>query len=283
MGIIWFLIKVIFFVFFAFSLLHAIVTHFVLLYEMRLQFLTDGYRHKISILALIKSFFVEFCCNFMRLLLLPFLNVSYNTIITKEVKTPILLIHGYVQNQTDWLWFRHKLKEKNVGPIYSLNLCPPFASITEFAELVKKKVELIRQETKHPNIILIGHSMGGLIASFYSEYLAPPHEVSAVITLGSPFQGTKLAALGMGQNAVEMAPNSKLLSDLTQKIEKSSVKYHYIASKIDNLIVPWDSAIPAFSKDRDNNKLILEDHGHLSLLISPKVINQVEGWVADLN
>jgi len=199
--------------------------------------------------------------------------------------TPILLVHGYAQNQADWIWLKHKLKQKGIGPVYSLNLCPPFASMIQLAELVKNKVEEISQETKHPNIILIGHSMGGLISSYYSEFLASPGEVSAIITLGTPFQGTKLAALGFGQNVTEMIPNSQFLRELTKKIKVSSIQYHYIASKVDNLIVPWESAIPSYADGSDGSKentFIVENRGHLSLLISSRVINQIIQWLKEI-
>ena len=33
---------------------------------------------------------------------------------------PILLVHGYIHNQTAWLWLRKQLENAGLGPIYSL-------------------------------------------------------------------------------------------------------------------------------------------------------------------
>lgn len=283
MGIIWIVFKIVFWIFFSFAVLHALVTHFVFLYEMRLQAFKNNTTPSFSPSVLIKSFFTEIFCNFARLWLTLFLGLPYktelDTLSDADLKTPILLVHGYGQTKMDWIWFKHQLKQKKVGPIYALNLCPPFASISDLAQLIKKKVKKIQEETGQTRIILIGHSMGGLTSSYYAEFLAQPNEVAAVITLASPFQGTTLAALGYGKNVNEMAPKSSFLQAITNRIESSSIPYHHVASKIDNMIVPWESALPMPAMEGHTNQLILDDHGHLKMLISPRVVEQVTEWI----
>jgi len=274
--------KILFCLILGFAVLHALVTHFVLLYEMRLSALANHSTFTISPWVFIKSLCTEIFCNFIRIWLIPFLGFPYKTelddLSLTQSKTPILLVHGYGQNQMDWIWFRYQLKHKQVGPIYSINLTPPFASISDLAELVKQRVTSIQQETQQSHIILIGHSMGGLVSCYYAEFLAKPGDVLTIITLGSPFQGTKLAALGYGKNVKEMAPHSPFLKEITQRIQHSSIQYHHVASKMDNIIVPWESALP-LSNTANDDQLILDDHGHLQLLISPKVIAQVVKWI----
>jgi len=73
-----------------------------------------------------------------------------------------------------------------------------------------------------------------------------------------------------------MAPNSAFLLDLFENIRLSQVPYYSIASKFDNIVIPWESAILEGST---HNHLIIDDHGHLRLLISPVVIDQVWKWI----
>jgi hypothetical protein len=47
---------------------------------------------------------------------------------------------------------------------------------------------------------------------------------------------------------------------------------------MDNLIVPWQSALPITGAGEDD-QLVLEDYGHLKLLISPIVLDQVVKWL----
>jgi len=283
---IWFVAKILLGIMITFAIFHALVTHFLLWFELRLKSLQGELTEKIPILTIAKSFCIEACCTFIRFFLYPFLLFSEDSSKGKGSQaTPILLVHGYLQNQTDWLWFKRKLQENpEIGPIFSLNLFPPFNSITQFSEILKEEIEKIKAETKQDKIILIGHSMGGLVCSYYSEFLAKPGEILKVITIGSPFQGTRLAALGFGENVKEMSPRSSFLHHLTSRIQQSKIPYHHIASQLDNMIVPWQSAFPGHSHSHHNNlvdanKLILTDHGHLRMLVSPKVVHQVAKWV----
>lgn len=286
LAILWGIFKTLLVLLLVISLLHGLVTHFILWFDFRLRSLQGELPGKIPLLTILKSFCIEWFCNFTRFFLSPFQLLSRKpSHHLNNSGIPILLVHGYLQNQSDWLWFKHRLEENpHIGPIYSFNLCSPFDSISKYAEKLKEEIADIKAETKQDHIILIGHSMGGLVSSYYSEFIAKPGEVVKIITLGSPFQGTRLAALGFGENVKEMSPNSSFLQDLTNRIPQSSIAYHYVASQIDNMIIPWQAAfpphiVPAHHKALDTN-LILDDHGHLRLLISPKVVKQVMDWLA---
>lgn len=281
LAILWSIVKAILILMVVVSLLHGLVTHFILWFELRLKSLQGELPGDIPVIKLLKSFFIEWFCNFVRFFLSPFQLLSNKSVDTlNNTGIPVILVHGYLQNQTDWIWFkRHLQGVPHVGPIYSFNLCSPFDSIAKYAEKLKQEIADIKAETKQDKIILIGHSMGGLVCSYYSEFLAKPGEIVKVITLGSPFQGTRLAALGYGENVQEMSPNSSFLQDLTSRIEQSAIAYHHVASQIDNMIVPWQAAFPPHHHQNSNNNLILEDHGHLRLLISPQVVQQVADWI----
>jgi len=281
--ILWSVIKLFLILVIIISLLHGIVTHFILWFELRLKSLQGELPDNIPLFTIMKSFFIECFCNIARFFLSPFQLLSHKPSDSSNSSgVPILLVHGYLQNQTDWLWFKHRLQTiSHIGPIYSFNLNSPFDSIAKYAEKLKEEISDIKAETKQDKIILIGHSMGGLVCGYYTEFLAKPGEVAKVITLGSPFQGTRLAALGYGENVKEMSPHSSFLQDLTSRIQQSSITYHYVASQIDNMIIPWQAAFPPHNTLAGNHKLILEDHGHLRLLISPQVVRQVAHWVLE--
>lgn len=278
--LLWSICKFVFIFLIIFSLFHALITHFILWFELRLKSLQGELPTKVPFFTILKSFWIECFCNFSRFFLSViqwFTPKSSGTANPEGI--PILLVHGYLQNQSDWIWFKRRLQSiPLIGPIYSFNLYSPFDSIAKYAEKLKEEIEDIKAETHQDKIILIGHSMGGLVCSYYSEFIAKPGEVDKVIALGSPFQGTRLAALGYGENVKEMSPNSSFLQHLTNRIQQSSIAYHYVASQIDNMIVPWQAAIPAHSSHTDN-QLVLLDHGHLRLLISPRVVERVADWV----
>ena len=274
------------------AFLYNFLTHFILWIELRLLALANNSEqtgptasHPWS--KLLKSFATEFGCTILSIVLYPLRFVSKTQKQTRNVYSPsalpVLFVHGYLHNQTAWLWFTSHLQKKpKMGPIYSINLFPPIASISELAEQLKDKINDIQVETGFSQVILIGHSMGGIVSSYYCEFLAKSKEVAMVVTLGTPFNGTRVAALGVGQGAKEIAPHSPFLRELSAKIQQSEVPYYSIASKIDNIVIPWQSALLS-DESATRTQLILEDCGHLRLLFSPLVIEKVAEWISTGN
>ncbi len=190
---------------------------------------------------------------------------------------PILLVHGYMNHGSVWVFQKRRLRALGLGPIFTIHLGHPFRSIRFYAEKVKAKAEAIANQTGRRDLILIGHSMGGLVSSWYATQLAPPHSVTDVITIGSPLAGTPLARLGLGPNAREMEPESPFLKELQAAIAKNqTVRFHHIATKTDQLVIPGTSAAIV-----ENKHFILEDIGHASLLYSRRVTAKIHEWLGD--
>lgn len=198
---------------------------------------------------------------------------------TKEIiqgkGRPILLIHGYMNHSSVWRVSKKRLETVGLGPIYTINLGHPFQSIRQYAEKVKGKVENIANETGRKDLILIGHSMGGLVGSWYASKLASRGTVTDVITIGTPLFGTWIAHIGLGPNAREMQPNSQFLKELHTALRDSKeIRFHHLATKSDYLVVPGNSAFMP-----QNNHFIFEDLGHASLLYSRRVTDKIAQWL----
>src|SRR5574340_261596 len=80
---------------------------------------------------------------------------------------PVLLVHGVLVNDGVWFYFRRYLARHGIRPIYTVNYGPPLADIEHFAEQLGAKIEAICAATGAPRVVLIGHSMGGLVARAY--------------------------------------------------------------------------------------------------------------------
>ncbi|NGX63113.1 MAG: 2-succinyl-6-hydroxy-2,4-cyclohexadiene-1-carboxylate synthase [Candidatus Anoxychlamydiales bacterium] len=164
---------------------------------------------------------------------------------------PILLIHGYLHKSNVWVYHGNELSKKGFGPIFTIDLKEPFDSIEEHALIVQKKVQSIKDETNQENIILIGHSMGGLVASYFALHLAEKNFVTDIITIASPLMGTKLAKIGFGKGANQMKKDSIFVKDLQKKIlDEQDINFYHIATKTDQLIRPYSSALIGNNLDR---------------------------------
>jgi pimeloyl-ACP methyl ester carboxylesterase len=192
---------------------------------------------------------------------------------------PILLIHGYLYDSSAWTFLRHFLCRKGFGPVYTLNLVHPFWSISEYAELVFQKAAEIATNTGRNDLILIGHSMGGLVSAWYAAKVAPPGKVSDVITIGSPLGGTWAASMAVGPNGRDMRRGSDFVKALQKEMrDNEQIRFYHIASKVDQLILPYSSALTGLHPERE---FLVEDIGHMTLLFSPRIAAKIEGWLLE--
>jgi len=206
-------------------------------------------------------------------------------LIKKPVKfssgRPILLVHGYFNDSSVWLYQQKQLQEAGLGPIYTIDLGYPFLSIVNYAEKVAEKAELIAEETGRDDLVLIGYSMGGLVSAWYALKLAPPGKVTDLITIGAPFAGTPIARIGIGRNAREMQCNSDFIKKTRLAIESNShIRFYHILSKSDELVFPAEKTA-LLGKDQAR-QLIVEDVGHAGLIYSNQVSQQLCSWLKDI-
>lgn len=231
----------------------------------------------VNITQYVKNFWCELYYVFSKYLLKPFSWFDLSVKGNKQATTAILLVHGYCRHQSDWLYLRKQFRSTGC-PVFTVNLNPNFASIATIAnDSLPKKIAKIKELTGCNNIILIGHSMGGLVSSYYSEYLDIENLIKAVITIASPLHGTKVAVAAAGANGREMCPNTDFLLELCARIRYSPQKYYHILSRFDNMIFPWNSAV--LDSTPESQKFILPLDGHLQMLHSKNVAMQLNAWV----
>ncbi|MBN2479073.1 MAG: alpha/beta fold hydrolase [Parachlamydiales bacterium] len=188
----------------------------------------------------------------------------------------ILLVHGYLHNEYIWFYHEKKLKEKGFS-VYTVNLKNPFSSIRTHAEILDKKIKEIKKNTNISKIILIGHSMGGLVSSYYALNIDQDNLVTDIFTIASPLYGTLMANFGIGKCAKEMKRNSNFTNELTKKIEnEKNINFYHIATKKDQLVVPYTSCLVGNNKDR---QYVIDNIGHATLLYSKKVNDKILSWL----
>lgn len=220
--------------------------------------------------------------------------------ITDKSRLPILFIHGLKHNQSGWyagseLLNWHDKDNQICGSFYFISYdCVITNSwdkaIDDYVAIISGKVASIRAETGHQNVILIGHSLGGIIASRYAETHT---DAKHVITIGSPFKGSHVASLmksqkekfGMDQRVIdnELVEGSESLEKIRLDAEKSdwngTIKYYNIRSTTDKL-VPKSSTL--VTKD-PRRVFTMESTGHIGLLFMPKCWSKIYEWLSEIH
>jgi triacylglycerol lipase len=180
--------------------------------------------------------------------------------------TPILLIPGYCCNEAMWRPFQDRLRAAG-RLVAGATLGPPFAGMDELADRLDEEIDRLLAATGAAKVVLVGHSMGGLVARACLARRGPDR-VAALITTGTPHHGSKLARLGLGRDAREMEPGSAWLRALNGR--PPPVPTHSIWSARDEFVVPRDSARLDGARET-----MLALPGHFGILRAPQVLEAV--------
>lgn len=155
---------------------------------------------------------------------------------------PILLVHGVGCNAGIWSGLRGYLEAHALGPVYALSYGPPLASIEHFADQLAQRIEAIRTRTGAAQVLLVGHSMGGLVARAYLRQ-AGGAAVRKLITLGTPHEGSRHAWLMYGASLADMRPGSAFLTTLNTGIaDAPAVPVVSLWSWHDSMVTPQTSS-----------------------------------------
>ena len=179
---------------------------------------------------------------------------------------PVLLIHGYACNSGYWLPMSKLLARAGISH-YGVDLEPPGAPIDDFVPQVDAAVERLCAATGSTQVIVLAHSMGGLVARAYLRRHGAAR-IARVITLGTPHHGTTLAGFGPGSNAVQMRRDSAWLASLAaNEANLQRQLFSSIYSVHDNIVAPQESSDLPGARN-----LVFAAIGHVALGRHPEIM-----------
>ncbi|VEB38504.1 putative lipase [Legionella sainthelensi] len=210
-------------------------------------------------------------------------NPSYDKDQNHESETAIYFIHGTADQTSAFQLVADRLIQAELpNEISNLNLLSfdqryQGKSIVYFAEQLREKISA----NQHKRVILIAHSRGGLVASYFAEFLAKQAgiEVPLIMTIGTPFNGSYLAIKPLSwfsDSIREMEIDSDFLSKLKKKIMTESLSNYHFFIATEDAIVPGESGfIQEYVKNHPNSLTILDRHGHLSVMSSHRLVTHI--------
>jgi pimeloyl-ACP methyl ester carboxylesterase len=224
---------------------------------------------------------------------------SDDPIVINKTGTPVLLLHGSNANQKQWYLFRKYLDKNVAGHVFAVNMnsagrCDDHdRDILDYAHTVHNKIIDLRSKYKEAglnmdSIILVGNSMGGLVAGAYctSEYMEKDVntvKINAVITISTPWGGAPLADYFCDR---DVYPQKYFCTDsidrknlvekvLTWSNEQKIPIYNY-GSKFDLLVPISYSLLPL-----PENQLLLDNRNdHWTTMLDPKLASEIaDKWI----
>jgi triacylglycerol lipase len=182
---------------------------------------------------------------------------------------PVILLHGLFHNRSCLFWMQYRLRASGFRQIISINT-PPWREIESLTEVLARKVDELRIRLRTDKIILVGHSMGGMIARNYVQNRGGADNVALVVTLGSPHHGSKLAPFAISSMGKTLLPGSAFLRQLNGAPVPQKTRFISIYSRHDNMVQPVIS-----SRMDGAENIELEGMGHTALLFHPRPIKTV--------
>ncbi len=190
--------------------------------------------------------------------------------------TPILLLHGIMDNRSVFAVFRRALRRRGFGMVHAVNYGPLTGDIRGAARELGKLVRQLQERTGSERVHVVGHSLGGVIGRYYVQRLGGDTAVDTLVTLGSPHGGTLAAYLLPTALAHQLRPGSELLAELAEPAPRCRTRFLVVWSRLDQMVVPQRNA-QLRHPDLDIEQLELTDVGHFSLPIDPRTVH----WVAN--
>jgi len=178
--------------------------------------------------------------------------------------TPVIFVHGYFANRGYFNRIVPALEARGVHPIFARSFPSAFSTIEQFASLLGEHIEIVCEATGQPQVVLVCHSMGGLVAR---DYLCDhgAARVRKLVTIGTPHHGTVIAWFGAGANARQMRPGSEYLASLERREAGAGPACETVSfyTPHDNLVAPQDS-----SRLPGARNVAFPGRGHVDLLDS---------------
>jgi triacylglycerol esterase/lipase EstA (alpha/beta hydrolase family) len=150
----------------------------------------------------------------------------------------IILTHGLYHNASAWLLLRRRLRKAGFQNIFVMYYRSFFTSFEKTLQKFERFVADARRAVPNQPVFLIGHSLGGLVSRVYAEKSGGAAVPAAVITLGTPHQGSKIAAFGPGRLASSLIYRGALFAEIESGPARLPCAGIALFSPVDNMVLP---------------------------------------------
>jgi pimeloyl-ACP methyl ester carboxylesterase len=194
---------------------------------------------------------------------------------TPEGDIPVLLVHGLGDGESIVAPLRRGLEGLSAGPFVTVSYHAFSPDIRAAARVLGEQVELAIARSPGRNAVVIGYSLGGLVARYYVQALGGDVHVPLVITLATPHGGTAAALLAPPHPLLrQLRPGSRLLAELAEPATGCRTRFVAFYSDFDEVVIPASRG-RIDHPDLEARNVLVPGVGHLTLPLHQPVIDQV--------
>ncbi|MBP8645950.1 MAG: alpha/beta fold hydrolase [Syntrophobacteraceae bacterium] len=160
---------------------------------------------------------------------------------------PVILIHGLYHNASGWVLYRWWLRRAGFANVFAMNYSSWNTSFEEVLAKAARFVEEVGRKFPGQPVMLVGHSLGGLVSRALVQRYGSRIHAAAVVTLGTPHQGSKLAVFGVGKLARSLIYRGPLIQSLEEEPSDLNTRCLALYSPLDNMVLPNEALRPRSS------------------------------------
>ena len=189
-------------------------------------------------------------------------------------RSPLLLVHGFLCNGSVWRPFARYLPGRSFAAV---SLEPTYRHFQQQLDDLNDAVQAMCASTGRERLLLVGHSMGGLLIRAYAE--RHPERCAGVLCVAAPHHGTLLADYIYGVEAGPPSARCKWLNTINQRDgERIGVPALNLWTADDNIVIPAASAQLRATPERT-----LHGHGHLAAIAAATACPALLAAIDDLD
>lgn len=185
---------------------------------------------------------------------------------------PLLLIHGLYHNPSAWLLFRRRLARDGLADSHVYGYNTFTRMYPELVEEAARKAAALLAERPGRRLVIVGHSLGGLVARGVAARPEFRDRIQAVVTLGAPHGGSILANAAPDRLARSLRPTSDLF-DLLRSLPEPDAPRIALYAPLDNMVFP--SSLLAPPNEQWRVQPLPLEISHVGLVLSRRVARMV--------
>ena len=200
--------------------------------------------------------------------------------------TPVLLVHGYMANKSNWYFVERALRGVGFDRIHAMNYRAYRANVDELAQICLLRAHEVMAASGSDRIHLVGHSLGGLVIRKATQSCGLT-EAASVVTVATPHGGVDLARLSPlvrdhNTIGVQLRPGSDFLRKMwAESHPMPDTRFVAYYSNLDLLVQGRRAMMlePALAA----TNVLMKDQGHLSIMLAPSLAKSIAQELAAID
>jgi pimeloyl-ACP methyl ester carboxylesterase len=180
--------------------------------------------------------------------------------------TPVVLVHGYGGDGSNWLPLEAALGRAGFANIYAMRYSPLISDVPGIAARLLHDCRTAMTDTGSDRVHVVAHSLGGVVLRPAARMLGLGAWLDVGMTVATPHAGAVVARFGRGAVAAALRPGSPLLRTINEAECHGAVRWVSYWSNLDPVVRPWSAVLPGPARSVVNVQI--PEEGHLSILRS---------------